>query len=57
MAPTDGNADPRMNGDFDDNQFNVSRGLSYLRALGLHWGVAANFGKEVAEFVGLRLDV
>jgi len=39
---------------FDSNQFNISRGLSYLKALGLHWGVAANFGKEVAEFTGLR---
>lgn len=42
---------------FDSNQFNVSRGLSYLKALGLHWGVAANFGREIAEFVGLRTGI
>jgi GxxExxY protein len=39
---------------FDGNQFNVSRGLSYLRALGLEWGVAVNFGKKVLEIAGLH---
>ena len=39
---------------FDSNQFNVSRGLSYLRALGLEWGLAANFGKKTLELTGLR---
>lgn len=39
---------------FDSNQFNISRGLSYLHALGLEWGIAANFGKKVLELTGLR---
>jgi hypothetical protein len=37
---------------FDSNQFNISRGLSYLRALGLEWGLAANFGKKTLELTG-----
>jgi GxxExxY protein len=40
---------------FDSNDFNTSRGLSYMKTLGLPWGVAANFGKERAEFRGLRI--
>jgi GxxExxY protein len=40
---------------FDNNGFNIKRGLSYLNALGLNWGVAANFGKFKAEFKGLSL--
>lgn len=39
---------------FDNNQFNISRGLSYMKALELGWGFAANFGRQVAEFTGLR---
>jgi len=39
---------------FDDNEFNVSRGLSHLRALGLEWGIAANFGKKQLQVTGLR---
>ena len=39
---------------FDSNDFNISRGLSYLRALGLRWGIAANFGKQMVEIAGLR---
>ncbi len=39
---------------FDDNQFNISRGLSFMKALNLQWGVAANFGKKCAQFNGLR---
>jgi GxxExxY protein len=39
---------------FDNNDFNVNRGRSYLQALGLRWGVAANFGKTRAEIVGIR---
>jgi GxxExxY protein len=39
---------------FESNEFNVGRGLSYLHALGLEWGVAANFGKKNLEVTGLR---
>lgn len=39
---------------FDSNEFNVSRGLSYMKALGLAWGVAVNFGKDQATITGLR---
>jgi hypothetical protein len=38
---------------FDSNEFNVNRGRSYMKALGLDWGIAANFGKTKAEFCGL----
>jgi len=31
---------------FDNNQFNVNRGKSYLKALDLNWGIAANFGNQ-----------
>ena len=41
---------------FDCNQFNISRGLSYMKGLGVAWGIAANFGKKVAEFIGLRIN-
>jgi GxxExxY protein len=40
---------------FDDNQFNINRGLSYMKALGIHWGVAANFGRNELEITGLQL--
>jgi len=39
---------------FDNNNFCVDRGLSFLKALGLRWGIAANFGKKAAQFNGLR---
>lgn len=39
---------------FDSNEFNVSRGLSFMKSLQLEWGVAVNFGKRQAEFRGLR---
>ena len=42
---------------FDRNEFNISRGLSYMKALRVAWGIAANFGKRVAEFTGLRVEV
>ena len=42
---------------FDTNQFNVSRGLSFMRALGLPWGIAANFGRETADVAGLGIDL
>jgi GxxExxY protein len=38
---------------FDSNEFNVHRGKSYLKALNLDWGIAANFGKTKAELRGL----
>lgn len=40
---------------FDTNNFNVSRGLSYMKTLGLRWGVAVNFGRACATFQSLRL--
>ncbi len=40
---------------FDNNQFNMNRGRSYMKALGLHWGIAANFGKSQAQLTGLGL--
>jgi len=39
---------------FDTNQFAINRGLSYLPALGLEWGIAADFGKRAAQFTGLH---
>ena len=39
---------------FDNNSFNMNRGRSYLKALGMRWGIAANFGKTEAQFNGLR---
>ncbi len=38
---------------FDNNESNINRGKSYLKALDLHWGLAANFGKTKAEFAGI----
>lgn len=39
---------------FDSNEFNISRGQSFMKTLGLEWGIAANFGREKAEFRSLR---
>ena len=39
---------------FDTNDFSINRGTSFLSALGLTWGVAANFGKKGVELNGLR---
>jgi hypothetical protein len=39
---------------FDSNEFNLSRGISFLKALGLEWGIAANFGKQRLEVNGLH---
>ena len=41
---------------FDGNVFNINRGKSYLKALGLNWGIAADFGRIRAEVVGFRID-
>ena len=38
----------------DENQFAVNRGLSYLKALGLGWGIAVDFGKRGVQMSGLR---
>jgi len=39
---------------FDNDRFSINRGLSYLRALGLQWGVAINFGRTEARITRLR---
>ena len=39
---------------FDTNEFNVNRARSYLKALNLNWGIAADFGKKRAEIIGIR---
>lgn len=39
---------------FDNNDFNMNRSRSCLKALNMHWGVAANFGKSEAQFTGVR---
>jgi len=39
---------------FDENSFNISRGLSFMKALGIEWGVAVDFGRQVARVNGLR---
>jgi GxxExxY protein len=39
---------------FDEVQFSINRGLSYMRALGLEWGIAVDFGKTTARITGLR---
>lgn len=41
---------------FDSNEFNISRGLSFMKTLGLKWGIAANFGRDKAEFQALRVS-
>ncbi|HBA82708.1 MAG TPA: hypothetical protein DCZ95_01320 [Verrucomicrobia bacterium] len=38
---------------FDDNEFNIKRGLSFMKSLGIKWGIAANFGKTTAQIDGL----
>ncbi len=40
---------------FDDNQFNFHRGLSFMNALNIPWGIAANFGKETVQLLGLSV--
>ncbi len=39
---------------FDTNQFSINRGLSYLPAFDLTWGVAADFGKHQLQMTGLN---
>ncbi|MDP6118847.1 MAG: GxxExxY protein [Planctomycetota bacterium] len=39
---------------FDSNDFNISRGLSYLHALDMEWGIAVDFGKKGVRINGLR---
>ncbi len=40
---------------FDSNEFNISRGLSFMKTLGLNWGVAVNLGRTPADFTALRM--
>ena len=39
---------------FENNEFNMNRGRSYMRALGIRWGVAVNFGRSEAHVTALR---
>ena len=39
---------------FDSNEFNISRGLSFMKTLGIPWGIAINWGRSQAEFTALR---
>jgi hypothetical protein len=41
---------------FDDNAFNISRGLSFMKSLNIPWGIAVNFGKKHAQVNGLSLS-
>ena len=41
---------------FQDNEINLRRGISYLNALNLQWGVAVNFGKKTTEFTAFHAD-
>ena len=38
---------------FDNNQFSISRSLSYMKTLGIKWGIAVNFGKTKLEITSL----
>jgi GxxExxY protein len=38
---------------FDDNEFNVLRGQSFLKCLDLKWGLAINFGKKSLQINAL----
>jgi len=40
---------------FDDNQFNISRGLSFMKCLNIPWGIAANFGKNEVQINALSI--
>jgi len=42
---------------FDSIEFSVNRCRSYMTGLGIPWGIAIDFGKVRAEFVGLRESV
>lgn len=41
---------------FDDNQFNIRRGLSFMNGLGIPRGIAVNFGKRSVQINGLSLN-
>lgn len=43
-----------FSGLFENNEYNLRRGMSFLKALGQTWGVAANFGKSRLEISGLH---
>ncbi|MFH0880464.1 MAG: GxxExxY protein [Lentisphaerota bacterium] len=38
---------------FDDNNFNIQRCRSFMKALELNWGIAINFGKRKLEINGI----
>jgi GxxExxY protein len=38
---------------FESNGFNISRGLSFMKALGVSFGLAVNFGKNIVEITAL----
>lgn len=38
----------------DTNDFNLDCGRSYLKTLGLNWGIAVDFGKRQAQITGFR---
>lgn len=40
---------------FDDNEFNIRRGVSFMKSLGIHWGIAVNFGKKTVQLDGLAV--
>ncbi|MCA1808651.1 MAG: GxxExxY protein [Lentisphaerae bacterium] len=42
---------------FDDNKFNISRGLSFMKALNVPWGIAVNFGKKTVQLNGLAMSI
>jgi GxxExxY protein len=39
---------------FDSNDFNVKRGLSFMKSLNVSCGIAVNFGKHALQINGLR---
>ena len=38
---------------FDDNEFAKSLGLSHMKTLGIHWGLAINFGRTELQLTAL----
>ncbi len=40
---------------FDNNRFNISRGLSFMKCLNISWGIAANFGKKEVQIKTLSI--
>ncbi|MFN2352100.1 MAG: hypothetical protein ABR497_09160 [Kiritimatiellia bacterium] len=40
---------------FDDNKFNISRGLSFMKDLNVPWCIAVNFDKKNVQLNGLSI--